>query len=336
MKFFYDTIAFENYALAIILLTLFARILMVPTSISQQKGMAKTQRMQAKLRKIQTKYAGNQQKIQEETTALYQREGYNPMGAGCAPMLVQFLLLFGLIGAIYYPLSHSFGIDSAYISDLALAMKEIPELSALVESKKISDFNQEIYIVGSIAKERLTPEFLRSLVDAGTITVKSDLSALEAAINEISKINFELFGLPLGDVPWIDGVFRDDADKVTGIDFKLWLVPVISFLSSMATGLYSQMKQKKNNPAAANNAMMTGCMTIFMPLFSLYWVINYPIGIGVYWIASSIFGFISTVIIGHIYSPKKVMAKLMVEETIERRSKENSIKIAAEIKEKKN
>lgn len=336
LKFLYETVALQNYALAIILLTLFARILMIPTSVSQQKGMAKTQRLQAKLRRIQTKYAGNQQKIQEETTALYQREGYNPMGAGCAPMLVQFLLLFGLIGAIYYPLSHSFGFDEAVIKDLALAMRQVPELSSLIEGKKISDFNQEIYIIGSISKGNLTYEFLSSLVEAGKIKITSDLAVLESAITEISKIDFNLFGLALGDVPMIDGVYRNEADKMTGINFKLWIVPVLSFLSTMATGLYSQMKQKKNNPAAANNAMMTGCMTFGMPLFSLYWVINYPIGIGVYWIASSVFGFISTVIIGNIYSPKKVMAKLMVDETVERRSKENSIKLAAEIKEKKN
>lgn len=320
LSFFYNTVALENYAFAIILLTLFARILMVPTSISQQKGMAKTQRMQAKLRKIQTKYAGNQQKIQEETTALYQREGYNPMGAGCAPMIVQFLLLFGLIGAIYYPLSHSFGIPEAHITDLAAALPHIPELA----SAKISEFQQEIYIVGSIDRGILDFDILKSLVDAGTLKITSDLVELKDSIDKISQINFELFGLSLGDIP--------SNHKTPHIS---WLIPVLSFLSSMATGLYSQMKQKKNNPAAGNNAMM-GCMTFGMPLLSLFWVITFPVGIGVYWIASSVFGFISTVIIGQIYSPKKVMARLMVDETIERRSKENSIKTAAEIKEKKN
>ncbi len=334
LKFFYETVAFENYALAIILLTLFARIIMIPTSISQQKGMAKTQRMQAKLRKIQTKYAGNQQKIQEETTALYQREGYNPMGAGCGPMIVQFLLLFGLIGAIYYPLSHSFGIAEAHIDDLALALKHIPELS----SAKISDFQREIYIIGSINKGYLNADVITALVEAGKIKITSDIEALRASIETISAIDFEMFGLSLGDIPMIDGkdLLDDKGNLIREGNLALWIIPVLSFISSMATGLYSQMKQKKSNPAAANNALMTGCMTFGMPLFSLYWVINFPIGIGVYWIASSVFGFISTVIIGQIYSPKKVMARLMVDETVERRSKENSIKAVAEIKEKKN
>ena len=64
LRLIYDSVGFQNYAISIILLTLFSRLLMVPSTISQQKGMAKTQRMQAKIRRIQAKYAGNQQKIQ--------------------------------------------------------------------------------------------------------------------------------------------------------------------------------------------------------------------------------------------------------------------------------
>ena len=42
LRLIYDTIGFGNYAISIVLLTLFARLLMVPSTISQQKGMAKT------------------------------------------------------------------------------------------------------------------------------------------------------------------------------------------------------------------------------------------------------------------------------------------------------
>lgn len=76
---------FGGYGFALILFTIFARCLMLPTAITQQKGMAKQQRLAPKIRRIQERYAGNQQKIQEETQALYQRESYNPMSAGCLP-----------------------------------------------------------------------------------------------------------------------------------------------------------------------------------------------------------------------------------------------------------
>lgn len=306
LRFIYDTIGMSNYAIAIVLLTLFARILMIPSSISQQKGMVKTQRMQAKLRKIQTKYAGNQQKIQEETNALYQREGYNPMGAGCAPMLVQFVLLFGLIGAIYYPLTN-------FLYDSEITKEEIALLTKAVQDLGLMSNTKNTHLV-----ELIIIQNIDSLQNVAGVS--------ETAMAAIKGINFDFFGLfSLGDVP---------------TDFKglhvIWSIPVLSFLSSMATGVYSQMKQKKQNPAMANNFMMTGCMTLGMPLFSLYFVVNYPAGIGIYWIASSIFGFISTVIIGQIYNPKKMLAKLMVDETVARRSRENNLKQSVERKEKNN
>ncbi len=296
LRLIYNSIGFESYAISIVLLTLFTRILTIPSTISQQKGMAKTQRIQSKVRKIQTKYAGNQQKIQEETTALYQREGYNPMNAGCTPMLFQFVILFGLIGAIYYPLSNFLtGITDAEIKLLSDAVAEI-STSKFANSSHLA----ELLIIQNIDQLQGIPGVSQASYDA------------------IANINFDFFGLfSLGDVP-----------KDFGLHI-IWAIPVLSFLSSMATSLYSQIKQKKNNPAMANNPMM-GCMMFGMPLMSLYFVVSYPAGIGIYWIASSIFSFIITVIVGHFYSPKKTIARLMVDETVARRSKEiNTKQIAA-------
>lgn len=295
LRLIYDTIGFQNYAISIVLLTLITRLITIPSTISQQKGMAKTQRIQSKIRKIQTKYAGNQQKIQEETNALYQREGYNPMNAGCTPMLFQFVLLFGLIGAIYYPLSNFLtGITDAEIKLLSDAVAQISS-SKFANSSHLA----ELLIIQNIDQLQGIPGVSQATYDA------------------IASVNFDFFGLfSLGDVP-----------KDFGLHI-IWAIPVLSFLSSLASGIYSQIKQKKSNPAMANNPMM-GCMMFGMPLFSLYFVVNYPAGIGIYWIASSIFSFIITVVIGHFYSPKKTLAKIMVDETVARRSKENNTKLIA-------
>lgn len=301
LRLIYDTVGFQNYAVSIILLTMFARLLMTPSTISQQKGMVKTQRIQPKLRKIQEKYAGNQQKIQEETSALYQREGYNPMNAGCVPMLFQFVLLFGLIGAIYYPLSHFLRIPDAEITLLTEAVKKLN-----TSTFGNSSFLGELLVMQNIDK------------------LQGIAGVSEATYAAIKGVNFDFFGLfSLGDIPKGHGLH------------VIWAIPVLSFLSSMATSVYSQIKQKKSNPSMANNPAM-GCMMFGMPLLSLYFVVNYPAGIGIYWIASSIFGFLSTVIVGHFYNPKKMVAKDMIDETVVRRSKENSIKLVAKNKEANN
>ncbi|MBO5230550.1 MAG: YidC/Oxa1 family membrane protein insertase [Clostridia bacterium] len=295
LRLIYDTVGFQNYAISIVLLTLVTRLITIPSTISQQKGMAKTQRIQSKIRRIQTKYAGNQQKIQEETSALYQREGYNPMNAGCTPMLFQFILLFGLIGAIYYPLSNFLtGITEAEIKLLSDAVAKISS-SKFASSSHLA----ELLIIQNIDQLQGIPGVSQATYDA------------------IANVNFDFFGLfSLGDVPKGHGLH------------VIWAIPVLSFLSSLATGIYSHIKQKKSNPAMANNPTM-GCMMFGMPLFSLYFVVNYPAGIGIYWIASSIFSFIITVVVGHFYSPKKTLAKIMVDETVARRSKENNTKLIA-------
>lgn len=288
----------QNYAFAIILLTLLTRFLMVPSSIKQQKSMAKTQRMQAKIRKIQQKYAGDQKKIQEETSALYQRENYNPMNMGCSSMIWQFVILFGLIGAIYYPLSNFLRIEEGQIETLVAALK------TLKISPK-STLQGELYVVAHI-------EEIIAAYNNGKLALKGVSSeTLEA----ISGVNFKIFGISLGAIP-----------QGTPFPNVIWLVPILSFASSLLTGIYSMIKQKRQNPDTQNNAMMMGCMTLGMPIMSLVFVVQYPIGVGIYWIASSVFGFISTLIIGHFYSPKKTLAKIMVEETIERRSKEENTK----------
>lgn len=295
LRLIYDTVGFQNYAISIVLLTLVTRLITIPSTISQQKGMAKTQRIQSKIRRIQTKYAGNQQKIQEETSALYQREGYNPMNAGCTPMLFQFILLFGLIGAIYYPLSNFLtGITEAEIKLLSDAVAKISS-SKFATSSHLA----ELLIIQNIDQLQGIPGVSQATYDA------------------IANVNFDFFGLfSLGDVP-----------KDFGLHI-IWAIPVLSFISSLASGIYSHIKQKKSNPAMANNPTM-GCMMFGMPLFSLYFVVNYPAGIGIYWIASSIFSFIITVVVGHFYSPKKTLAKIMVDETVARRSKENNTKLIA-------
>ena len=77
-----------------------------------------------------------------------------------------------------------------------------------------------------------------------------------------------------------------------------------------------------------------GCMMLFMPLFSLYLTFQFPAGIGLYWIASNVFSFILMIVTGIIYSPSKLIARDMVDETVRRRSKENYIKRLSEIKNK--
>ena len=85
-----------DWGLAIIIVTLVIRLLLFPLQRKQYKSSFAMQEVQPKLQRIQEIYAGDQEKIQEETMKLYRETNFNPI-SGCLPMLIQmpiFIILF--------------------------------------------------------------------------------------------------------------------------------------------------------------------------------------------------------------------------------------------------
>ena len=104
-----------NYGWDIILFTLLINIVKIPLQLSQQKSMAKMSAFQPMLQEIQTKYKDKPEKQQEEMLKLQQDYGYKPT-AGCVPMLLNFLVIFGVIGVVYNPLQRIFHISAAALT----------------------------------------------------------------------------------------------------------------------------------------------------------------------------------------------------------------------------
>lgn len=304
-----------GYGLALILFTILARTITLPTTISQQKGMAKQQRLAPKIRRIQEKYAGNQQKIQEETQALYQREGYNPMSAGCLPMLIQMPIIIGLFGVMYNPLRYALGLD---VEQINIIQEIFVSFAKASPDESISSLIKDGY-------ERYYPMYIIQHFDSFKASLVSSGKVSAEAINAISEFvaekKFEFFGLELGVKP----NFKEPN--------KYWAIPILSGITSFTQSFIMQAQQKKLNPTMAKNPA-NGCMTIFMPLMSVYFTFLFPSGIGIYWIVSNIYSTIQSYVLKKFRGPQVEIAKLMVKETVERRSRENSIKQTADYTER--
>ena len=104
-----------NYGWDIILFTLLINLVKIPLQLSQQKSMAKMSAFQPMIMDIQTKYKDKPEKQQEELMKLQQDYGYKPT-AGCLPMLLNFLVMFGVIGVVYNPLERIFHISAAALT----------------------------------------------------------------------------------------------------------------------------------------------------------------------------------------------------------------------------
>lgn len=293
--FFYDLS--NNYVLSLLLMTLCVKLILLPSSIKQQKGMVKSQRMQPKLRRIKEKYAGNQQKINEATQELYSKEGYSSMTGGCSGLLIQFPVMMGVFAVNYRLLSYVLKIPKETIEILKAEVLKLSDLTAYEKQE------------------------LRLELTAITRFDELDLSAIPvetvAKINEFID-NFQLFGIDLSRTP----------DTKMGLDM-LWLIPILTGVTSLAMGVYTWLRQKKTNPEMANNPSM-GCMSLMSPAMSVYFSFLFPASVGVYIIMSSALSFVQMLITNKVFTPKKMLAKAMVDETINRRARERILKNVAD------
>lgn len=85
----------RNLGWSLIILAALIRGVFWWLNVKQFKAMLAMQRIAPKLKALQEKYKGDQQRQQQETMALYREAGVNPL-AGCLPMLVQLPILYSV------------------------------------------------------------------------------------------------------------------------------------------------------------------------------------------------------------------------------------------------
>lgn len=294
--FFYDIT--HNYLLSILFITLLTRIILLPSAMKQQKSSAAQMRLQSKVRRIQEMYKGNQQKINEETQALYQREGFNPMSSGCLPMLIQLPVMIGLYSAIRTPLTNVLHLGSSVVSALTEAVGSVTEVS---NNARVT---LEIEVLNHLDK----------LTDVAGVSAADFEKIIEF------RDRFQLFGITLSETP----------GKQPSI---LWLLPIISGITALGSSIFMFLRQRKQNPTQGNNAAMLGCTFLMGPAMSIYFGFLFPGGISLYWILGNILSFIQTVVLNIMYKPEKILAQLMIDETVNARAREKSVKDAAKFRE---
>jgi YidC/Oxa1 family membrane protein insertase len=88
-----------NYAIAIALLTLIVMVVLSPLTLKSTRSMLAMQKLQPEMKKMQTKYKGDRQKLNEEMMKFYKENKINPLG-GCLPLILQLPVFFILYSVI--------------------------------------------------------------------------------------------------------------------------------------------------------------------------------------------------------------------------------------------
>ena len=102
-----------SYVLAIIVFTAIIRLLILPLNIKATKSNAKMQEIQPEMKKLQTKYANDPQKLQLETSKLMKENNVSMFG-GCLPSLLPLPILFALYG-VFRNITATPGADTSFL-----------------------------------------------------------------------------------------------------------------------------------------------------------------------------------------------------------------------------
>jgi YidC/Oxa1 family membrane protein insertase len=98
LKFFYGII--RNYGIAIIILTVFVKLLLNPLTKYSMKSMKEMQKLQPKMKELKEKYKDNRERLNMETMQLFRAHKVNPM-SGCLPMLLQLPIYIALYKVLW-------------------------------------------------------------------------------------------------------------------------------------------------------------------------------------------------------------------------------------------
>ncbi len=264
----------KNFGVAIILFTLFFKIIMIPTTIKQQKSMAVTQRLNGKQQAIKEKYANNKQKMNEEIQKLYEKENASPM-SGCLVSFVPLIIFMSIFYSVGYPLMNTLHINSDTVNSLTAYVNQIPGLAS--SSGTYSEINF-IRIFSNIKDT----SFITGLLSP------DDISKIE-----FFSSGFNFLGLDLLQVP-----------KTSDNKFML-IIPILCLVTSIA----SQVILTKIQGSAMQQQ---GCMLIMlygMPFFTAYLAWTIPAAVGLYWIVSTVISFVTSLIMNRFYNAQMITAR---------------------------
>jgi len=116
MNFLYQYV--PNYGLAIIILTVFIKIILWPLGQKSYKSMNDMKKLQPIIAEFREKYKGDKQKMNQEMMALYKTYKINPMG-GCLPMIAQIPVFFALYRMLYEAIELRHAPFFGWINDLS-------------------------------------------------------------------------------------------------------------------------------------------------------------------------------------------------------------------------
>jgi len=128
LKFFHDN-AGLSWGMSIIALTVCTRIVLIPLTYKQLKGMRALQALQPQIKEIQAKYKNDKQRMQQEMMRFYKENKVNPF-ASCIPLIAQLPVFITLFYTLRHELPPDMGCQAGHCAAYGAEFLFINDLTA--------------------------------------------------------------------------------------------------------------------------------------------------------------------------------------------------------------
>ena len=293
-----DAVGIQNIGLCIIIFSILIYLCMTPLQVKQQKFSKLSAIMQPEIQKIQKKYQGKKDqdsmmKMQEETQAVYQKYGVSATGS-CVQLAIQMPILFALYQVIQNIPAYVGSVYNVFngVCTKILAVDGFTDIiNNFIADNKMTRVRQVTENADSIVDflYALSPSQWESLQKVSQFSGFSD--QISKTASEIQKM--QTFGV------------LNIADQPLSYIKTGSIILIIAALAIPLLSWATQMLNLKLMPQAApsgnddNNAMASSMKTMntVMPLMSAFFCFTFPVGLGIYWIASAVVRSIQQVLI---------------------------------------
>lgn len=285
-----DMVGIQNLGLCIIIFSILIYLCMTPLQIKQQKFSKLSAIMQPEIQKIQKKYQGKKDqdsmmKMQEETQAVYQKYGVSATGS-CVQLAIQLPILYALYQVIQNIPAYVGSVYNVFngVCTKILAVDGFTDIiNNFIADNKMTRVRQVTDNADSIVDflYALSPSQWKSLQDISQFSGFSD--QISKTASEIQKM--QTFGvLNIADQP----LSYIKTGSLILIIAAL-AIPLLSWATQMLN-LKLMLQAATQNGNDDNNAMAssTKTMNTVMSLMSAFFCFTFPVGLGIYWIASAV------------------------------------------------
>ena len=329
---FTSTFGVMNIGLCIILFTLVMKLLMLPLTLKQQKSSKLMSVMQPELQAIQKKYKGkndndSMMRMNVETKAVYEKYGTSMTG-GCLPLLIQLPIMLALYRVMYNIPAYVSSVRNYFdliIAKLPAGFASSEVFTGLAETHNLAsvDYSNMDKVVDLLYKltDKQWGELAAVFPDiAGVVS-----SAGENAIDAINNMQ-QFLGMNITYTPF--NVLREFMVGGSEVSFVMALIalmiPVLSGLTQWySTKLMTSVQPQTSDEENPSAAMMKS-MNIYMPMMSVVFCFSFPLGIGLYWVASSVLQVVQQ--IGVNFYLRKVDVDELIRQNVEKANKKRERK----------